>query len=58
MKIKLKDKYKKIKNKKNKKIGWKIPKFLSLLLIRAKRFNIFKNEKKTLLLFIWHKIEI
>ena len=42
MKIKLKNKYKKIK----KIFGWKIPKFLSLLIIRAKRFNIFKNEKQ------------
>ena len=41
MKIKLKDKYKKIKI-----FGWKIPKLLSLLIIRAKRFNIFKNEKQ------------
>ena len=40
MKIKLKDKYKKIKN-----IRMKNPKILSLLIIRAKRFNIFKNEK-------------
>ena len=42
MKIKLKDKYKKIK----KKFGWKIPKFVSLLIIRVKGFNILKNEKK------------
>ena len=41
MKIKLKDKYKKTKN-----IWMKNPKFLSLLIIRVKRFNIFKNEKK------------
>ena len=41
MKIKLKDKYKKIKN-----IWMKNPKILSLLIIRAKRFDIFKNEKQ------------
>ena len=42
MKIKLKDKYKKIK----KIFGWKILRIFSLLIIRIKRFNIFKNEKK------------
>ena len=42
MKIKLKDKYKKIKN-----IWMKNPKILSLLIIRVKRFNIFKKEKKS-----------
>ena len=39
MKIKLKDKYKKIKN-----IWMKNLKILSLLIIRAKRFNIFKKK--------------
>ena len=42
MKIKLKDKYKKIK----KIIGGKIPKFLSLLIIRVRGFNILKNGEK------------
>ena len=41
MKIKLKDKNKKIKN-----IWMKNLKIFIITLIRAKRFNIFKNEKQ------------
>ena len=42
MKIKLKDKYEKIK----KYLDEKSQNFYHLLIIRAKRFNIFKNEKQ------------